>query len=126
MNSRGGEVAGIELVAGPSKSGVRDFSGLIAIYGISTDPFLLINDNVQLGRNHLSHYSRPREQRTLPEVFKYLGWCSWDACYLDVNADAVVAKAEEFQSKGVPVKWMLVDDGWSEEKDRRLLSWKEN
>ncbi|MGI2027275.1 Sip1-related alpha-galactosidase [Endozoicomonas acroporae] len=123
---QGGDVAGIELVAGPSKSGVRDFSGLIAIYGVSADPFSLINNNVQLGRHHLSYYSRPREQRTLPEVFNYLGWCSWDACYLDVTEEAVAAKAQEFYSKRVPVKWMLVDDGWSEEKDRRLLSWKED
>lgn len=123
---QGGEPEGVELVSGPAKSGVREFSGLISIYGTGSDPFQLINDNVQQGRNHLAHYSRPRDQRTLPEVFKYLGWCSWDACYLDVNEDAVIAKAREFQSKGVPLKWMLVDDGWSEEKERRLLSWQED
>ncbi len=123
---QGGEQAGIEFVSGPSKSGVRGFSGLIAIYGVSAEPFQLINDNVQLGRKHLSHYSRPRDQRVLPEVFKYLGWCSWDTCYLAVNEDAVIAKAQEFQSKSIPVKWVLVDDGWSEETERRLLSWQED
>ncbi|WP_257284792.1 Sip1-related alpha-galactosidase [Endozoicomonas sp. SESOKO1] len=123
---QGGEPEGVELVSGPAKSGVREFSGLISIFGTGSDPFQLINDNVQQGRDHLAHYSRPRDQRTLPEVFKYLGWCSWDACYLDVNEDAVIAKAREFQSKGVPLKWMLVDDGWSEEKERRLLSWQED
>ncbi|MFK0569789.1 Sip1-related alpha-galactosidase [Endozoicomonas sp.] len=123
---QGGETEGIQLLAAPSKAGVRDFSGLIAVYGVSADPFQLIYDNVQLGRDHLSHYSRPRNQRILPEVFQYLGWCSWDACYLDVDEAAVIAKAQEFQAKGVPVKWMLIDDGWSEEKERRLLSWKED
>ena len=63
---------------------------------------------------------RTREHRRLPEMFRYLGWCSWDAFYTDVNEDGVRQKAAEFAEKQVPVKWMIIDDGWLTLKDRLL------
>lgn len=53
-----------------------------------------------------------REERRLPEMFRYLGWCSWDAFYREISEEGVRRKAQEFTEKGVPVRWMLVDDGW--------------
>lgn len=53
-----------------------------------------------------------RQERRVPEPFHYLGWCSWDAFYREVNETGVRQKAEELFAKGVPVRWMLVDDGW--------------
>ena len=123
---QGGESEGLDILVYPAKAGVRQFTGVVALFGIGDDPFELINGHVQLGRGSRPFFSRPREQRKLPEMFDYLGWCSWDACYLDVNEQAVMAKARELCEADVPVKWMLVDDGWSEEVDRRLLSWKED
>ncbi|WP_303916028.1 Sip1-related alpha-galactosidase [Subdoligranulum variabile] len=53
-----------------------------------------------------------REERRLPGMFRYLGWCSWDAFYREISEEGVRRKAEELTEKGVPVRWMLVDDGW--------------
>lgn len=55
---------------------------------------------------------RMREERRIPEVFRYLGWCSWDAFYRKVSESGVRQKAEELYEKNVPVKWMVIDDGW--------------
>ncbi len=55
---------------------------------------------------------RMREERRIPEMFQYLGWCSWDAFYREISEDKVRQKAEELLEKKVPVKWMLMDDGW--------------
>ena len=63
----------------------------------------------------------PREERRLPEVFRYLGWCSWNAFYTDVNEAGIRAKAEEIREKGVPFRWILIDDGWLS-ADKRLLT----
>ena len=67
---------------------------------------------------------RLREQRRLPEVFKRLGWCSWDAFYTDVDEQGVRQKAAEFAEKQVPVKWMIIDDGWLSLKDRLLYDYR--
>ena len=121
-----GNEKGVALLASPQKAGIRFFSGAVAIMGCSDNPYQLMLDSVVAGRRQLPFYSKSREERVVPAIFDYLGWCSWDACYLDVNEQAVLAKAEEFKEKGIPVKWMLVDDGWSEEQDRKLMSFQEN
>lgn len=63
---------------------------------------------------------RMREKRRIPEMFQYLGWCSWDAFYTDVNEEGIRKKAEELMEKKVPVRWILIDDGWLSAKDEML------
>ncbi len=63
---------------------------------------------------------RTRDERRLPEQFDYLGWCSWDAFYTDVDEAGLRAKAEEFSEKNVPVKWAIIDDGWMSVEGRLL------
>lgn len=53
-----------------------------------------------------------RQERHYPEMFEYLGWCSWDAMRTDVNEKGIRDKASEFANKKVPVNWILIDDGW--------------
>lgn len=63
---------------------------------------------------------RMRGERRIPEMFRYLGWCSWDAFYREVRADGILQKAEELAEKKVPVKWMLIDDGWMTSQEELL------
>ena len=63
---------------------------------------------------------RLREQRRIPEMLRYLGWCSWDACNTDVTENKIRRKADELLEKQVPVKWILIDDGWFSAQDKML------
>ena len=63
---------------------------------------------------------RLRDERRLPEMFRYLGWCSWDAFYTEVSEAKLREKAEELTKKQVPVRWMLIDDGWFGAEDKML------
>ena len=40
----------------------------------------------------------------MPEIFNYLGWCSWDAFYTDVTEDKIRQKTQELTEKKVPVR----------------------
>lgn len=53
-----------------------------------------------------------RKSKKYPEVFEYLGWCSWDAFHMDVTDRDLYSKAKEFADKEIPVKWMIIDDMW--------------
>ena len=64
---------------------------------------------------------RIREERRIPEMFRYLGWCSWDAFYREVSEKGIRRKAEELSEKHVPVKWMMIDDGWMTMDDKEEL-----
>ena len=45
-------------------------------------------------------------------MFHYLGWCSWDAFYKEVSESLLQQKVNEIRQKQIPIKWMLIDDGW--------------
>ena len=123
---QGGDQEGIKVVISPQKSGVRSFCGTALILGFGDDPYELMGEGVRVGRRQLPAASLSKGQRRWPEMFDYLGWCSWNACYLNVDESVVLAKAREFQNKKIPVKWILVDDGWSESFQRSLLSFNED
>lgn len=63
---------------------------------------------------------RTREQRRMPEMFRSLGWCSWDAFYREITEEKVRQKAHELVEKKIPVRWMLMDDGWLSTKGELL------
>lgn len=66
---------------------------------------------------------RMRRERRIPEMFRYLGWCSWDAFYKEVSEANIRKKAEELREKKVPVRWMLIDDGWMTAQEELLAGY---
>ena len=63
-----------------------------------------------------------REEREFPSMFENFGWCTWDAFYHDVTADKIYQKLDEFKEKNIPVKWMLIDDGWCYTNNKKMCS----
>ena len=53
-------------------------------------------------------------------MFRSLGWCSWDAFYREITEEKVRQKARELVEKKIPVRWMLMDDGWLSTKGELL------
>jgi hypothetical protein len=56
--------------------------------------------------------AKPRWEKQLPEVARYLGWCTWDAFYHDVSAQGIAAGLQSFNQAGVQPRWIIIDDGW--------------
>ena len=63
-----------------------------------------------------------KEERPYPEIFEHFGWCTWDAFYHDVTAEKIFAKLDEFKSKGIQLKWMIIDDGWNDVIDGKMVA----
>lgn len=90
--------------------------------GVDTDPYRLSRRVTELGFDILGKDINTRWNKKYPEIMEYLGWCSWDAFYRDVNEEGMLKKAEEFNRKQLPVKWFILDDGWMKVKDKSLTS----
>ena len=120
-----GEIHGngkeLEITLSPYTGGYRTICGKAAVIAWDNDPYVLMGKTVEAGFSYLGLARSMRKDKKLPEMFEYLGWCSWDSCRINVTADKVCEKAKEFYDNNVPVKWMLVDDGWYPEKGERLL-----
>ena len=81
------------------------------------NPYGLVENCAKTALKLLNHGCRTREERRYPELFEYLGWCSWDAFEIRVSEAGLLDKCQEFKEKNIPVKWMIIDDMWAEIRD---------
>lgn len=62
-------------------------------------------------------------KKSLPEVFDYLGWCSWNALGggKKHSAEALILSIKSFREGGVPLGYAIIDDGWHSIDGRTLV-----
>lgn len=63
-----------------------------------------------------------REQKTYPEAYQYLGWCSWEHYKHKINEEVILKAIDEIKKSTIPFRWMLIDDGYLDHKGGKLLS----
>jgi len=64
-----------------------------------------------------------RMNKKYPEVFRYLGWCSWEQYKWDISEKVLTDVVRRIDASGVPIRFLLVDDGHLDAgRDRRLRS----
>jgi hypothetical protein len=63
-----------------------------------------------------------RSQKKYPEPYKYLGWCSWEHYRSKINEQIIVNSVNDIKKSPIPIRWVLVDDGYLDQKNRQLLS----
>ena len=90
---------------------------LAFVYAEGTNPHELTERCVKVALRALGNSVPHRTEREYPELFEYLGWCSWDAMQIRVNHEGLLEKCNEFVNKGIPVRWVLLDDMWAYVRD---------
>ena len=105
-------------------------SGLVHIKGdflsvfASDDPFAAVDGNYRAVRAAGAIDTPLRDEREMPELFRGFGWCTWDAFRNEVTSEKIYSKLDEFKAKDVPVRWLIIDDGWSPVHDMMLTGFK--
>ena len=110
---------GIELSIGCG--GVNTLSGAFLSVYTASEPIKAIQENFKNARRLKAITVPLLSERAIPEFVDELGWCSWNAFYRDMNEEKFISKIKEFKEKNIPVKWVMIDDGWLHEKNYRLL-----
>lgn len=87
------------------------------VRGCGKNPYELLNRAFKFGVSVLGNKIKMREDRPYPEIFEYLGWCSWDAFNIGVSEEKMLSKCEEFKEKNIPVRWAILDDMWGDVKE---------
>lgn len=96
---------------------LHDCNALAFVYAEGENPYRLLEACAKTGLRLLNTGVRTRAERRYPDLFEYLGWCSWDAMEIRVCEADLLKKAQEFQEKNIPVKWVILDDMWAEVRD---------
>ncbi|XP_024382618.1 probable galactinol--sucrose galactosyltransferase 2 isoform X2 [Physcomitrium patens] len=85
---------------------------LNAIYvNVGTNPFEVISEAVRAVEGHLETFVH-RENKQMPGILDYFGWCTWDAFYTDVSAEGVKQGLSSLAGGGTPARFLIIDDGW--------------
>ena len=119
-----GNGAGIRVSISTSGTNHDRLAGLVLLWGKGEDPYAVVHKCAQAVRSCTGERLLLRDQKSFPPVFDGEGWCSWDSMGRDVSEKLIIEKMEELRRKGHAVRWVLIDDGWSEtdQKKETLLS----
>jgi hypothetical protein len=90
-------------------------------YAASSDPYRLPRETYEAAFAASEQYGRLRWQKSYPEVFSWLGWCSWNAYEHSVTEEKVLNSVRSLRDKGIPIGFVLVDDGWLSTKEDKLV-----
>jgi hypothetical protein len=91
-------------------------------YAAGADPYKLPREAYETAFAATGQYGRLRWQKPYPEVFRRLGWCSWNAYGQEVTADKVVESVRSLRDQNIPLGFVLVDDGWLSVKNQKLTA----
>ncbi|PSR84531.1 Galactinol--sucrose galactosyltransferase [Actinidia chinensis var. chinensis] len=102
----------LELCLESGDAGTTSSSFNHSVYICSgTDPFGTITDAITAVKSHLKTF-RQRQEKKLPNIVDFFGWCTWDAFYQEVTEEGVEAGLESLAAGGAPPKFVIIDDGW--------------
>ncbi|MGM7723016.1 Sip1-related alpha-galactosidase [Metabacillus sp. Hm71] len=121
-----GSKQGMDIKLSSYTGGFDHCQTLAFAIGIGEQPFKLSTKTIGSTLEVLEYPTLPRQKKRYPHVLDYLGWCSWDAFYHEVSEDGILAKMDELKEKQLPVKWVMIDDGWLDVEDHRLQSFEAN
>ncbi len=117
-----GTDAGVAILTAAYAPGYWNLETVMFAVSSGASPFDLPERNATAGMHALGTPYQLRWKKRYPEPFEYLGWCSWNAFYRQVTAEGMLAKAQEFRDLEIPVRWMIVDDGWMRHVDTALTA----
>lgn len=65
---------------------------------------------------------RKRTDKQYFDAFNYLGWCTWEHYHFDIDETKILNDIDAIESSGIPVRYILIDDGHIANKNRQLTS----
>ena len=63
-----------------------------------------------------------REDKKYFEGFDYLGWCTWEHYHFNIDETKILNDIDAIEASGIPVRYVLIDDGHIANEKRRLTS----
>ncbi len=108
-----GSANGLSIIACTGSSGEAIDSYPLVLIAFSNSVGSVID---KLFRSAKSFYPKFNlvDTEKLPEPFGKLGWCSWNAFGKDVTESDIKAVVDKFKEDKIPVRYIILDDGWSE------------
>lgn len=101
------------LVLKMGNHGKGAIEGDIPLYSwsFSDDPYGACKEAWEIALDFSQNTTTMREKKAYPEVFEYLGWCSWEHYKAEINEVNMVKAIQDIERSEVPIRYFLMDDG---------------
>jgi hypothetical protein len=96
----------------------------IVAIAFGMDFYQMIENLIETAMADMQLENNLRKKKNFPAVLEQIGWCSWNALGIDVNAEKLVNVARSFYEQGFPLRFILIDDGWLTVEDEKLVSFR--
>ena len=103
----------LELMGMTGCSEMVTDTGVLLYLAFGDDPYALMQEGAVSIQNRMKT-GNLRTEKVTPAYFNYLGWCTWDAFYFNVDEEKYFSVLEEYKQAGMPLKFTLLDDGWQQ------------
>ncbi|MCX7011295.1 MAG: Sip1-related alpha-galactosidase [Candidatus Sumerlaeota bacterium] len=81
---------------------------------------------IALRNSLVGQSARLRQEKRYPDVFRYLGWCSWEEFKAAIDEPMLNEAMSVLEKSDAPVRYALIDDGHLDHDKRRLKSFQPN
>ncbi len=102
---------GLSLVWEGALEGTLPDTATLAFVALGDEPAELVRASMAAIQKRLGTF-RLREDKARLPFLDWLGWCSWDAFYHEVDEAKMLAALESFQAGPVQPGFVMLDDGW--------------
>eukprot|EP00961_Rhodomonas_salina_P166701 2246482-Rhodomonas_salina.1 len=102
----------LRVETGDSGTARSDVDNVVFMASAS-DPYKLLSEGFRAASERVKTF-KPRQGKQLPKYFDVFGYCTWNAFHRDISAPGIVKELESFRDAGVPVRTLIMDDGWQD------------
>ncbi|MHC4086311.1 MAG: Sip1-related alpha-galactosidase [Planctomycetota bacterium] len=82
--------------------------------------------NSAISSKPILNWAHLRHEKEYPEVFEYLGWCSWEHFKGKINEQNMLQSIDEIEASNLPIRYIIIDMGHTSSKRGALTTFKPN
>ncbi|KAG9448792.1 hypothetical protein H6P81_008757 [Aristolochia fimbriata] len=111
---QGSSSNGLEFCTESGDPGVVGRQFPEAVFVNSGDnPFELVKKSMKIVGEHRGTF-RHLEDKEMPGMLDWFGWCTWDAFYHAVSPQGILDGLTSLNVGGTPPRFLIIDDGWQD------------
>ena len=122
--------AGADLVLKIGTLGTKPVRGDFPVlaWARAQDPYDAARTVWETAISHplIAQSTRIRSEKHYPDLLRYLGWCSWEEYKGSISEKILLGAIDSIEASGLPIRWVLVDDGHLDNAQRQLVSFDPN
>lgn len=115
-----GSEEGLSFQSSCGVSGHARSEVALGLVCLRADPYEAIRDAARQAVEWMGR-GRLRTEKRVPNWIDYLGWCTWDAFYCDVDENKVFEGLDYFRQDGIAPGFVIVDEGWQDYDAKNFL-----